>query len=227
MKNNSAQHTYIFPDFEQPVKNEEYTIKSLMSFFLLFNSIIPLDLAIAYTIIKAWYTVFMIDDHNMIDIERSCDENNVVGCEIKNLTTIEDLSMVNNIFCDKTGTLTKNQLIFRGMGINEKSFEMTTDKDSIKKFINEVTEHAKNSEWRKKFLDLWRCICVCHEVIQFEDEKDKKAAAESKEPVNHKNIKYTGTSLDEITFIDMCRDVGLAYFVERDQKCVKIVVDGN
>jgi len=42
-----------------------------------------------------------------------------------------------------------------------------------------------------------------------------------------KDIKYTGTSLDEITFIEMCRDVGLAYFVERDQKVVRIVVNGQ
>jgi len=136
-----------------------------MSFFLLFNSIIPLDLAIAYTIIKAWYTVFMIDDHYMVDEERSEEENQVVGCEIKNLTTIEDLAKVNNIFCDKTGTLTKNLLIFRGMGINDRTFDMTTDKASIQNFINEVNGYARDSENKAAFFDFWRCICVCHEVI--------------------------------------------------------------
>ena len=74
MRNHSGDHFYIFPGFEHPVKNEVYTMKSMMSFFLLFNTIIPLDLAIAYTIIKAWYTVFMIDDKYMIDWERSVEE---------------------------------------------------------------------------------------------------------------------------------------------------------
>jgi len=31
-----------------------------------------------------------------------------------------------------------------------------------------------------------------------------------------KTISYTGSSLDEITFIEMCRDAGLAHFMEKD-----------
>ena len=60
----------------------------------------------------------------MVDIERSVQENKIVGCEIKNLTMLEDLAKVNYIFCDKTGTLTKNHLIFRGMGFEDSSFDM-------------------------------------------------------------------------------------------------------
>ena len=75
----------------------------------------PLDLAIALIMIKAKYIIFMLDDYKMIDLEQSIQEKTLVGCEVKNLTTIEDLAKVNNIFCDKTGTLTKNKLIFRGM----------------------------------------------------------------------------------------------------------------
>ena len=32
---------------------------------------------------------------------------------------VDDLAKVNHIFCDKTGTLTKNELIFRGLGIED------------------------------------------------------------------------------------------------------------
>ena len=42
-----------------------------------------------------------------------------------------------------------------------------------------------------------------------------------------KKIKYTGSSLDEITFIEMCRDVGIAYFIERNQNSVRISVNGE
>lgn len=71
MRSHSSKHYYIFPHKEHPVDTESYTIKALMSYFLLFNSIIPLDLAITYNIIKAWYTVYLIDDWYMVDIERS------------------------------------------------------------------------------------------------------------------------------------------------------------
>lgn len=80
----------------------------MMSYILLFNSIVPLDLAIAINILKGIYTLFLINDVEMIDIEKSCEDNQIIGCEVKNLTMLEDLSKVNHIFCDKTGTLTRN-----------------------------------------------------------------------------------------------------------------------
>ena len=37
------------------------------------------------------------------------------GLEINNLSILEDLALVRHVFCDKTGTLTKNQLSFKEM----------------------------------------------------------------------------------------------------------------
>jgi len=50
------------------------------------------------------------------------DTNTINGLEIKNFTIPEDLAKVNHIFCDKTGTLTQNDMIFRGLGIQDKQF---------------------------------------------------------------------------------------------------------
>jgi len=83
-------------------------MKAMMSFFLLFNTIVPLDLGVVYNIVKGFYTLKMLFDVEMVDVERSQEDNEIIGCNIKNLTMIEDLSKVNHIFCDKTGTLTKN-----------------------------------------------------------------------------------------------------------------------
>lgn len=54
-------------------------------------------------------------DVSMICEEASIEENAIVGCDVKNLGMLEDVARVNHIFCDKTGTLTKNQLIFKGL----------------------------------------------------------------------------------------------------------------
>jgi P-type E1-E2 ATPase len=35
---------------------------------------------------------------------------------------LEDMSKINHIFCDKTGTLTKNQLIFKTIAVKNHSF---------------------------------------------------------------------------------------------------------
>jgi P-type E1-E2 ATPase len=48
----------------------------------------------------------------MVDQEKCEELNEIVGCSVKNVGILEDMAKVNHIFCDKTGTLTKNQLIF-------------------------------------------------------------------------------------------------------------------
>jgi phospholipid-translocating ATPase len=44
---------------------------------------------------------------------------------------------------------------------------------------------------------------------------------------NSNQISFTGSSQDEITFLDMCRDVGLCRFVERNSDEIKIEVQGK
>jgi magnesium-transporting ATPase (P-type) len=42
---------------------------------------------------------------------------NTRGCSVQNLSIHEELGQITNIFSDKTGTLTKNELYFKGMSI--------------------------------------------------------------------------------------------------------------
>jgi P-type E1-E2 ATPase len=77
---------------------------------------------VTITIVKGLYTIWIAMDVEMIEIDRSEEDERIVGCDIKNLTMTEDLSKVNHIFCDKTGTLTQNLLKFKALGINKESF---------------------------------------------------------------------------------------------------------
>ena len=43
------------------------------------------------------------------------DEEKATKCVMNNMGVLEDLALVDYMFCDKTGTLTKNELIFREM----------------------------------------------------------------------------------------------------------------
>ena len=53
----------------------------------------------------------------MIDIPRSKKEGDIKGCSVLNFPLMEELALVSDIFCDKTGTLTKNELEFRGIAM--------------------------------------------------------------------------------------------------------------
>jgi magnesium-transporting ATPase (P-type) len=45
---------------------------------------------------------------------------------------MQDLVKTNHIFCDKTGTLTKNQLIFRNMIFEDSNFSADEGMDKFK-----------------------------------------------------------------------------------------------
>ena len=65
--NNLDKHWYIFPD--KKIYDKELTIfETLMSFYLLFNQLIPMDLAINLILNKMFYTILIEADVQMIDL---------------------------------------------------------------------------------------------------------------------------------------------------------------
>ncbi len=45
------------------------------------------------------------------------DKRDLVACSVKNFNLHEDLAQLDYMFCDKTGTLTQNELIFKAFKI--------------------------------------------------------------------------------------------------------------
>ena len=77
--------------------------------------------------VKLVYVGRLANDVEMIDEERSAQTGEIQGCKVKNLEALQDFSLVNNVFCDKTGTLTKNILIFKKLSV----MGQTLDVDSF------------------------------------------------------------------------------------------------
>jgi magnesium-transporting ATPase (P-type) len=88
-----------------------------MSVYLIVNQFIPLDLLVALEISKLVYTGIMEGDVEMM-IE-DYDIRDVSGFRANHLGLHEELSLVDYVFCDKTGTLTKNEMVFRGLCTHE------------------------------------------------------------------------------------------------------------
>jgi len=60
---------------------------------------------------------------------------------------VEDLSKVNHIFCDKTGTLTKNHLIFRSIAFDGTLFEVKEqNEESFMGYKKHILENYESSE---------------------------------------------------------------------------------
>ena len=67
---------------------------------------------------------FIGADAQMVDVDRSIQDGERVGCQVKNMTLLEDLSRITHLFCDKTGTLTKNELVFRSLAIGNARLDL-------------------------------------------------------------------------------------------------------
>ena len=197
-------HYYIFPETDTDDLVSKYGRDAFISFYLLLNALIPLDLAICITFIKGLYVYWLYNDAEMVNEEKSILNGEISGCKTKNLELIQDFALVNNIFCDKTGTLTQNKLIFRMLVVDGKIYKIENDFAAFKQMILQGPRD-------ERFKNFFRCISICHDAIQM-------------------NIKghdsYQGASQDEITFLDMCKKVGYCYCKERDNQFITIVIDG-
>ena len=76
---------------------------------------------------------------------------------------------------------------------------------------------------REDLLDLFRCFCICHEAIQIQEETNEENQV--KGGIKEGKIQYSGSSLDEVAFLNMCRDSGIACFLERHKNTIKIQID--
>ena len=116
-----------------PVK---LALKNFLSVYLIINQFIPLDLLVAIEISKLVYTGVMESDVEMM-IE-DYDIRDVNGFRANHLGLHEELSLVEYIFCDKTGTLTKNEMVFRAAVLPNGQCFMYSDSHPVSELRNDV-----------------------------------------------------------------------------------------
>lgn len=80
--------------------------------------LIPIDLIIDTEIGKIIVSKFIQYDADLISIDNT--SGDLISATVHSMQLPEELGAVNHIFCDKTGTLTKNQLEFRGISFKGK-----------------------------------------------------------------------------------------------------------
>jgi P-type E1-E2 ATPase len=85
--------------------------------------------------IKLWYTGFIEHDVTLYNVEAG------KHLAVQNLSMHEEMGQINYLFCDKTGTLTKNLLIFREMAVIDSdesimSSSNRANKDNDKEMLN-------------------------------------------------------------------------------------------
>ena len=98
-------HWYIY-DNEQRTP-QQIAFQSFFSFYLIINLVIPLDLLCGTEIQKLLYTPVAAYDAEYMD------PNSGKSLVTRAINLWDELGEVEYMFCDKTGTLTQNKLIFK------------------------------------------------------------------------------------------------------------------
>ena len=110
-----------------------YCFINFFTYFLLFNTLIPISLIVTLEIIKLAQGLFIYWDTKLYSHTRHCFSN------AKTVSIIEELGMVNFIFSDKTGTLTQNKLSFKFCIIGNKLYKNFEGSNEFKKRTSQVT----------------------------------------------------------------------------------------
>lgn len=99
---------------EQMSKNFAF---NLLTFIILFNNLIPISLQVTLEVVRYVQATFINMDIEMYH----ADTDTPAMARTSNLN--EELGMVNYVFSDKTGTLTKNVMEFKRCSVGGKIYE--------------------------------------------------------------------------------------------------------
>ncbi|CAI2358814.1 unnamed protein product [Moneuplotes crassus] len=106
-----------------------------LKFFLLLSSILPISLLVSLEVIKVLQSMFIFGDPKMFSVSIN------QSCKVMSVSLNEELGCINNIFTDKTGTLTSNEMIFKACCIGKVKY----DKKSIEHYQIETPSVESNS----------------------------------------------------------------------------------
>ncbi|XP_058127201.1 phospholipid-transporting ATPase IF [Anopheles ziemanni] len=129
-------------------------LQDYFSFLILFNYLIPISLYVTIEMAKFLGGFYLEWDLEMYDEET--DQQCIVNTSDIN----EELGQVSLLFSDKTGTLTKNVMIFQQCSINGRQYEQKGRRlqESGRRYalkINELSKHVYN---------FFQALAVCHTV---------------------------------------------------------------
>lgn len=140
--------------FEGADSNASIAGYAFLSYWLIMIRFVPLDLILNLEVGKLLISTFIENDYHMAKADYETEE--VLHCKAQSIQLIDELGQVDYIFCDKTGTLTKNELAMRAISVNGKLYD-----GSEESMLTKLAEETKSDKLEKFF----ECLSLNHDVI--------------------------------------------------------------
>lgn len=215
------------------------------AFFILFNNIIPISMSITFTLAKVIQILIIEHDD---ELKKDKDEH------LKVLSTRlqEDLGKVSYIFTDKTGTLTRNEMVFKGCSIYGILFYEDTNNnreddliEALRRSINSQNKVKESFDKEKKRMDasvLEKLKTSLENDLPLPINYPDNKFISSKEilfefgyniALNHSVLSeydeekkqwfFQGPNPDEVALVSTMKDIGIE-FKERIGKNIKVIL---
>merc|ERR1712048_1124812 len=112
IENDTMKTYWYIPDTSLQVDSTfVYGFFSFMTMVILLQVLIPISLYVTLEVVKLFQVYFLTQD---LDLYSEMYES---GVECRTLNITDELGNIEHVFCDKTGTLTENSMVFRQMSI--------------------------------------------------------------------------------------------------------------
>lgn len=173
-----------------------------LRFIIIFSYVIPISLKFMLTTARFIYVWLLKKDPNLHTVK------------VMTNTLQEELARISFFLTDKTGTLTKNEMLMRKLHIGTVCYSADNNEE-IAKSVQKVLDKRSSMKklfWRKsksidsKVFELLEALSVCHNVNPIESEE---------------GLTYQASSPDEIAMVNYAGEIGLK-LVKRDNH--KIVI---
>jgi phospholipid-translocating P-type ATPase (flippase) len=167
--NRQSSFPYVFPP-NQPREGDSVlplAVEQWFVFLLLYNNFIPISLYVTIELVNIGQAYFVQNDEKMYREELD------VTCQVRSSNLLQELGMVSNIFSDKTGTLTRNEMKLVKFVLNGAIYDIRAPDGKSTSMEDIFREFGPN---RQAFIDFATCLALCHTVVR---EKNGNYRAES------------------------------------------------
>ena len=163
---------YIYPEGSVSDSVLPLWLERWFVFFLLYNNFIPISLYVTIELVNLGQGVLISSDPLIYDEDLDC------ACAVRSSNLCQELGMVSNVFSDKTGTLTRNEMKLVKFVVDGVLFDCVSSLDTPHGPVDSPAqaELKKPGGGSSKLFDFMRCLSTCHTVIR---EKDGTYRAES------------------------------------------------
>ncbi|XP_022415690.1 probable phospholipid-transporting ATPase IIB isoform X6 [Delphinapterus leucas] len=202
--------------------------RSLFRFLLLFSYIIPISLRVNLDMGKAAYGWMIMKDEN------------IPGTVVRTSTIPEELGRLVYLLTDKTGTLTRNEMVFKRLHLGTVSYGTDTMDEIQNQLMNSYSQtqsqasgnNASSTLPRKaqssapkvrksvssRVNEAVKAVALCHNVTPVYEARGAAGEtefAEADQDFSDDNRTYQASSPDEVALVQWTESVGLT-LVNRD-----------